>query len=192
MPAFAPSRGSTSFGGLRTGSRFGLEQHITRFLQQDAHNPDSRALRAGLLALSVQLERTTQTRRAPCPVEAIDPQAMQLAQLLRQHQLLLTGMGSAWHGLYEFGAYQQAVTALRTALQRWRDALDRLEQVEQQCFADFERLAWRTLGEALLLLDLYEQQSVGAPRSMPFSTAPQVRRAPLLTRLRAWLKRSRL
>ncbi|SDM24958.1 hypothetical protein SAMN05428957_103399 [Oryzisolibacter propanilivorax] len=191
MPPRSPAS-SSLLGGLHTGSLYGLEQRITRFLWQDAHNPDTRALRAGLLALSAQLERTTQVRREPGAVGAITRQAMQLAQQLRQHQLLLTGMASAWHDLYEFGAYQQAVTALRAALQRWRDALDRLEEAEQQCFADFERLAWRTLGEALLLLDLYQQHGAGAPRSLPLSAPMRPARVPLLARLRAWLVRGRL
>ncbi|WP_158702876.1 hypothetical protein [Melaminivora suipulveris] len=170
---------------LRTaGSRFGFSS-VTRFLQQDADSPDTRALRAGLLALSGLVEQTTQVRREHQPLDAIERQAAQLSRQARQHQLLLTGMDSAWHDLYEFGAYQQAVYALRQALERWRRALREHAGGEPQCFADFERLAWRTLGEALLVLDLYEQQGGDAPRS----AAPARRREPLLRRLRAWLAR---
>ncbi len=183
MPA-APE--SALPASLRTGSRFGFSS-VTRFLQQDADSPDTRALRAGVLALSASVEQTTQVRRAPLPIEAIERQAAQLARQARQHQLLLTGMDSAWHALYEFGAYQQAVFLLRQALEHWREALRKHAGDESQRFARFERLAWRTLGEALLVLDLYEQQSSARPHSR---TPPAPTRQPsLIGRLRVWLAR---
>lgn len=165
---------------------------VTRFLQQDAVNPETQSLRLSVSSLSALVERTAHVRRTQSSIDTIERQAARLSHQIRQHQLLLTGMGSAWHGLYEFGAYQQAVQSLRQALEGWRETLRRRSSAEPQCFQDFERLAWRTLGEALLVLDLYEQQSTAPQRAAPPSTPPRPSRPTLLARLRAWLGGQRL
>ncbi len=176
----------TGTSDRQTGSLYEFAS-VTRFLQQDAASPDTLALRASLLSLSSQLEQATQTRREHHPIDSIERQAASLARQARQHQLQLTGMDSAWHGLYEFGAYQQAVLTLRKALEHWRQSLRQRSASEPQDFAEFERLAWRTLGEALLVLDLYEQQSGGRPASIPPSMPPVAAKPTLLGRLRAWM-----
>lgn len=181
----APFFASTA--GLRTGSRFGFSS-VTRFLQQDVPDPGTQSLRASVLALSALVEQATQVRREHQAIDAIERQAATLSRQARQHQLLLSGLGPAWHVLYEFGAYQQAVQSLRQALERWRAALQQREGAEPQRFQEFERLAWRTLGEALLVLDLYEQQEgAGRPPSAPPRAFAKPARQPLLGRLRTWL-----
>ena len=70
------------------------------------------------------------------------------------HQLFLTGLGSAWHSLYEFGAYQNALRELRCAVESWHKALVQRRADEGAGFDRMELLAWRTLGEGLLLIDM--------------------------------------
>ncbi len=185
-PSSAPW--TTGTGAL---SRAGFAQ-VSRFLLADAANPDTQALRASLLLLSGHIEQTTQARRARRDLATIDRQAAVLAQHARHHQLLLTGLGSAWHVLYEFGVYQRALHALRAALQDWRSAMQQHEASEAARFAQFERLAWRTLGEALLVLDLYEQQSAAPPLPARSHGVVHPRRPALWTRLRRWLAKSKM
>lgn len=129
---------------------------ISRFLREGVADEDSRQLRDSLGHLSGLIEDAVRTRRTSTDTEAIQRTAGALFQGAREHQLLLTGLGSAWHGLYEFTAYQRALWELRTAIAAWKEALEQRHASEAICFDKFELLAWRTLGEALLLIDMYE------------------------------------
>jgi len=172
---------------LREASRHSFAA-FSQFLGEEAALEETRTLRASLATLSAHIEQVTQARRTRQEPAAIARQVATLSRQARQHQLLLTGMGSAWHALYEFGAYQRALRELRQALERWQQALAQRDAAEPEQFGEFERLAWRTLGEALLVLDIYEQQSGGgAPAPLLPARAPAPARTPLLARLRRWL-----
>lgn len=175
MPATRPSQPLTlhSFGEL------------SRFLREGVADEESRQLRDSLGVFSAQIDEAVRTRRTSNDAAAITRCVARLTQCLREHQLFLTGMGSAWQALYEFGAYQRALRELRNALTHWQQMLERRSSREAASFDQFELLAWRTLGEALLLIDMYEHQS--HPQTEP---PDAVRRRPpptLLQRLRGWL-----
>ena len=80
-----------------------------------------------------------------------------------------------------------ALRELRNAIARWQQMLERRSSQEKASFDQFELLAWRTLGEALLLIDMYEHQS--EPQSeLP---EPPARKGSAWQRARAWLGRLR-
>ena len=160
---------------------------ISRFLREGVADEDSRQLRDSLGALSMQIDEATRLRRSGADATAITRRVVELAQCAREHQLFLTGLGSAWHALYEFGAYQRALKELRDAVAAWQQALERHSPRESACFRQFELRAWRTLGEALLLIDMYEHDS--GPQSDLSHALP--RRLPRWQRLRAWFRRLR-
>lgn len=145
-------------------------------------------LRASIGALAQCIEQAVSARRTRSDTAAITCCAAALVQGVRQHQLFLTGLDSAWHLLYAFGAYQNALHALCRAAQDWHLALERRSPGEGACFDRLELLAWRMVGEGLLLIDMYGQGSG------PLSEAPLVPAgrgvAPWL-RLRAWWQRRR-
>ncbi len=177
MPATRPSQQLSlhSFGD------------ISRFLREGVADEESRQLRDSLGAFSAQIDDAVQARRTSSDPQAIVRCVVALAQCAREHQLFLTGLGSAWHALYEFGAYQRALAELRRAIAHWQQMLERRSSRESAGFDRFELLAWRTLGEALLLIDMYEHQS--HPQTEP-PDAPRRRAAAprtLLQRLRHWL-----
>ncbi len=78
---------------------------------------------------------------------------------LRANRILVVNLGLSWRGLYEYAAYLQALNHFRVLIGQWlleggpRSA-ELLLKPE-----DFELVAWRTLGEGLLLIDMYEQCS---------------------------------
>jgi len=177
MPATRPSQ-------LLTLQSFG---DISRFLREGVADEESRQLRDSLGALSTQIDEAVRTRRTSTDTAEITRRAAALAQCAREHQLFLTGLGSAWHALYEFGAYQRALRELRNAIARWQQMLERRSSQEKASFDQFELLAWRTLGEALLLIDMYEHQS--EPQSeLPDAPA---RKGSAWQRAKAWLGRLR-
>ncbi|SDZ86225.1 hypothetical protein SAMN05421875_102261 [Acidovorax soli] len=160
---------------------------ISRFLREGGADEDSLLLRDKLGALSMQIDEATRLRRTGADATAITRRVGDLAQCAREHQLFLTGLGSAWHALYEFGVYQRALRELRDAIAAWQQALERHSTQEGTSFRQFELLAWRTLGEALLLIDMYEHGS--GPQSDLPGVLPQ--RPSRWQRLRAWFRRLR-
>lgn len=174
MPATRPSQ-------LLTLQSFG---DISRFLREGVADEDSRQLRDSLGVLSTQIDEAVRTRRTSTDTAEITRRVVALSHSAREHQLFLTGLGSAWHALYEFGAYQRALRELRNAIADWQSMLEQRSTKESASFDQFELLAWRTLGEALLLIDMYEHQSNPASdlQDMP------PRKPSALQRLRAWFR----
>ena len=177
MPATRPSQTLTfqSFGD------------VSRFLREGVADEDSRQLRESLSVLAQQIDEAVRTRRASKDTADITHCVVTLGHTAREQQLLLTGLGSAWHTLYEFGAYQRALRDLRNAITDWRQTLERRSAQEAACFDQFELLAWRTLGEALLLVDIYEHQS--DPSDDVVEGPSPSRNVLALQRVRAWFGR---
>ena len=94
MPATLPSQ--------QTLQSFG---DISRFLREGVADEESRQLRDSLSALSTQIDEAVRIRRTSTDTTAITRRVLTLSHCAREHQLFLTGLGSAWHALYEFGAY---------------------------------------------------------------------------------------
>lgn len=178
MPATRPSQ-------LLTLQSFG---DISRFLREGVADEESRQLRDSLGAMSTQIDEAVRTRRTSTDTTAIGRRVLSLSHCAREHQLFLTGLGSAWHALYEFGAYQRALRELRNAITDWQQMLERRSPKESASFDQFELLAWRTLGEALLLIDMYEHQS-DPPSDLQDAAPPRKQSA--LQRVRAWFHRWR-
>ena len=178
MPATLPSQHLTlqSFGD------------ISRFLREGVADEESRQLRDSLGALSTHIEEAVRARRTSTDTLVIAQRAAALEQCAREHQLFLTGLGSAWHALYELGAYERALRELRNVIADWQQMLERRSPKESASFDQFELLAWRTLGEALLLIDMYEHQSY--PPSDLQDRAPP-RKLSVLQRASAWFRRWR-
>ena len=178
MPATRPSQ-------LLTLQSFG---DISRFLREGVADEDSRQLRDSLGVLSTQIDEAVRTRRTSTDTTEITRRVVALSHSAREHQLFLTGLGSAWHALYEFGAYQRALRELRNAIADWQSMLEQRSTKESASFDQFELLAWRTLGEALLLIDMYEHQSNPAS---DLQDMPPPRKLSALQRILAWFRGGR-
>ncbi len=68
----------------------------------------------------------------------------------------MTGLESAWHALYSFDAYQHAQEELSATVLDWRQALEDDSPAEADCFQRLQLLAWRSVGEGMLLVDIYQ------------------------------------
>ena len=159
-----------------------------RLAREGLADEASHPLRASIGALAQCIEQAVRARRTRSDPAAITRCAAVLVQSVRQHQLFLTGLGSAWHTLYAFAADQNALHALCRAALEWLAALEQRSPGEGACFDRVELLAWRMVGEGLLLIDMYEQGSA------PLSDAPLVPAGRALAtwrRLRTWWQRHR-
>lgn len=162
---------------------------ISRFLREGVADEESRQLRDSLGALSTHIEDAVRARRTSTDTLAILLQVEALSACAREHQLFLTSLGSGWQSLYEFGVYQRALRELRKSIAQWQQMLERRNPRERVGFDAFELLAWRTLGEALLLIDMYEHNS-DPPSELP-SHPRRARPTGALARMRGWWLRLR-
>jgi hypothetical protein len=146
---------------------------ISRFLREGVADEESRQMRDSMVVLAQAVDTAVRSRRARSDAVDITRHAAALVQAVRAHQLFLTGLGSAWHSLYEFGAYQNALRELRRAVESWHKALVQRGADEGAGFDRMELLAWRTLGEGLLLIDMYEQGGQAHSEPPPRERRPQ-------------------
>ncbi|MGP1629316.1 MAG: hypothetical protein ACTS5V_05195 [Giesbergeria sp.] len=169
---------------------------VSRFLASGVADEESRQLRDSIAAFAQTIDQVLRARRKattnPTHIDTdeIARQAAELAKCVRENKFLVTGLGSAWHALYEMGAYQSALRSLGRAVDAWRQALAQRNPSEGAAFDRVELLAWRTLGEGLMLVDMYEHSESadsesGDARSVPPVSAAAWRRAI------AWLRRTR-
>lgn len=176
---------STRFGSQYSHPSFG---DLSRFLREGVADEESRQLRDSLGALSQLIDDAVTARREGAAPETVLASVQVLMRALREHQWLVTGAGSAWHALYEFGAYQNALKELRSATDAWHGALLRRSAREGRYFDQFETQSWRTLGEALLMFDMYEH-SCQPPSD--WASAEGTRQLSLVARARLWLRKWR-
>ncbi|NMM81886.1 hypothetical protein B2J86_13295 [Acidovorax sp. SRB_14] len=171
---------------LRSGPSLQSWDGISQWLRHGPADEETHPLRESVGALAERVDAAVRARRARLDPAAISRAALALAQGVQQHQLFLTGLGSAWHAMHALGAYQSALRELLDAVQAWQQALDRRSRREGARFDRMELLAWRTLGEGLLLIDMYGQ---GAGPVSEAPAASPVRTPSAWTRLRGWWRR---
>ncbi len=162
---------------------------ISRFLREGVADEDSREMRDSVGTLAQVIDEVVAVRRARQAPEAVTQQAQTLARVVREHLRFITGLGSAWHALYEFGAYYSALQELRREVEAWLVVLQQRSSREGRAFERMELLAWRTLGEGILLIDMYEQGGGGA-LGASLESAPPPSRTPW-GRVAAWYRRLR-
>ena len=105
-----------------------------------------------------------------------------LLTVLRGHRALVVGLGLPWRGLYEYAGYLQALNNFRVLIGQWLLQAGPWDDELPVTAEDFELVAWRTLGEGMLLIDMYEQWRQREQTATPASDLeahdqPQVERA---------------
>ena len=178
MPA--DSRSSSQPSTERpTNQDFG---QLSNFLRSAVADEDSRLVSESMSDLATHVEAIILSLRHGKVRTTIAPMLVDLLTVLRAHRHMVVGLGVQWRGLYEYAGYLQALNHLRVLIGQWlleggpRSA-ELLLNAE-----DFELVAWRTLAEGLLLIDVYEQsvqrdQQEQQESGLAALSEPQVERA---------------
>ena len=135
---------------------------LSHFLRSAMADEESLQLADGMGGLAVGIEGVLSgLKREPGPALQA-PALMDLMTVLREHRALVIALPPAWRGLYEYAAYLAALNNFRVLIGQWllpanlqATPIDDPPQAIR--FEDFELIAWRTLGEGMLLIDMYEQ-----------------------------------
>lgn len=135
---------------------------LIRMMRESANSDaEAIALAEGMGKLSKRVEAISPKLESPQSAKSIGPELVQLLTELRQHRQAIIQLDVTWRELPEYANYNVALNNFRLLLNQW--LMERSVNKDQAVqFDDFEALAWRTLGEGMLLLDMHRHLSARA------------------------------
>jgi hypothetical protein len=162
---------------------------LSQFLREAVADEDSRQFSESMAQLAQHAESLIAALRADRRRETMAPRLMDMLTVLRDHRNLVVNLGLGWRGLYEYAAYLQALNNYRVLIGQWLLDVDPWGSGELHVTADeFALVAWRTLGEGMLLIDMYEQwlerEEMLGTSDFGAATEPQKERAQQWWKLR--------
>lgn len=162
---------------------------LSHFLRSSVADEDSRQFSESMSALAAHVEAIVAGLRLSRDRATAAPLLMDILTVLRAHRALVVGMGPAWRGLYEYAAYLQALNNFRVLIGQWLLDGGSHSDMLGLTAEDFELVAWRTLGEGMLLIDMYEQL---VSHAGPEESAIAALEEPRVERAMAWWQKLRL
>jgi hypothetical protein len=129
---------------------------LSDFLRSAIADEESRCFSESMTALAAQAEIVAAKLRTDRHRDRAGPLLMDMLTVLRQHRHMVVDLGVAWRGLYEYAAYLQALNNFRVLIGQWLQP-EPWDDAVRVTSEDFALVAWRTLGEGMLLMDMYEQ-----------------------------------
>ncbi len=165
---------------------------LSQFLHSTIADEESLQLADGMGGLAAGVEAVLSGLKHVSDPAALAPALMDLMTILREHRALVIALSPAWRGLYEYAAYLAALNNFRVLIGQWLLAASSQGpsgQGEPQAisFEDFELVGWRTLGEGMLLIDMYEQLAGRAAGDSTVAAFDESR----VKRARSWWQRLR-
>lgn len=142
---FSQLPGTNTFGALSS------------FLREAIADEDSRIFSESIGQLALQAEAVVAGLAADRHRHSAAPLLMDMLTVLREHRSMVVNLGLAWRGLYEYAAYLQALNNFRVLIGQWLLHTDPWDETVQVSADDFRLVAWRIMGEGMLLVDMYEQ-----------------------------------
>lgn len=155
---------------------------LSNFLRTAVADEDSRIFSESMGHLANHVEAVVAQLRLTRRRDVLAPLLMDMLTVLRDHRHLVVGLGLAWRGLYEYPAYLHALNNFRVLIGQWLLQATPSDAELAVTAAEFELVAWRTLGDGMLLIDMYEQwldreEPDASQSTMGALEEPQVARA---------------
>jgi len=172
----------------RLGSQFGSIHtfgELSNFLRGAIADEDGRQFSEQLGRLAAQADVVVAALARSRERAQVAPALMDLMTVLREHRAMVLDLGLAWRSLYEHAGYLQSLTSFRSLIGEWLLPAAPWEREIAVTAEDFRQLAWRTLGDGMLLLDMHEQWQRHEGDSEPAVREPQ------RERLRQWWQKLR-
>jgi hypothetical protein len=159
---------------------------LVGMMRANSSDADSIALAESMGKLAGLVEDIAPMLQSPQTISSIGPKLVALLNELRQHKTLVLALDMTWRELPEYANYTVALNNFRLLLNQWlMERSVRREEAVQ--FDDFEALAWRTLGDGMLLMDMHRQLA-----SRAFSETSQAELEPQRTEQASnWWKKLR-
>jgi hypothetical protein len=139
---------------LPSANTFG---EFSNFLRTAIADEDSRLFSESMQEVALHAEAVVASLRLNRHRDAIGPVLMDMLTMLRDHRAFVANLGLAWRGLYEYAAYLQALNNFRVLIGQWLLQSSPWDDELEVTAEEFALVAWRTMGEGTLLIDMYEQ-----------------------------------
>jgi hypothetical protein len=130
---------------------------LSNFLRQAVADEDSRIFSESMAELAGRAELVIAGLRRDRRRDAAAPELMDLLTVLRGHHGFVENLSLTWRGLYEYTAYLQALNHFRVLIGQWLLDVEPWGDQLTVTPEGFALVAWRTLGEGMLLIDMYER-----------------------------------
>lgn len=130
---------------------------ISNFLRGAIADEDCRVFSESMGEVAMHSEAVVAALRLDRRRESVGPVLMDMLTVLRDHRTLVVNLGLAWRGLYEYAAYLQALNNFRVLIGQWLLHASPWDDQLNVTADDFALVAWRTMGEGMLMVDMYEQ-----------------------------------
>ncbi len=124
-----------------------------RWVSDDA---ETHRVSDGMAELSMVIERVAHALSSHARGASLGPLLVDLLTALRKHRQLVANLSEKWRIFYQHAAYLAALNNFRVLVGQWlaeRNIIGDNEVVIE----DFEMIGWLTLGEGLMMIDIYEQ-----------------------------------
>jgi hypothetical protein len=138
---------------------------LSRFWQHELLVGDLQPMHQQPALLAVALDEAVRVRYAACSTmerPVVEEAVQQLDMAVLDHQHFLSTLASGWHALYGFPAYHRLLKAFREAVRAWQQSVLLGDAQEPEHFRRCERLGWRLLGDACLLIDMFAESAAVA------------------------------
>ena len=152
---------------------------LSNFLRSAIADEDSRMFSESMQQLALHAEAVVAGLRLDRKRAHAAPLLMDMLTVLRDHRSMVVSMGLGWRGLYEYAAYLAALNNFRVLIGQWLLRVEPWDDELQVAPDDFALIAWRTLGEGMLLIDMYEhwlQREQGTGSDLGGLQEPQIDR----------------
>lgn len=152
MPSRSPP--SSQISGMHSFSQ------VSEFLRTAVADEESQQMGESIGALAEHAQAMATQIKAGMERAHWAGLLMDFLTVLRQHKAFVVALSTGWRGLYEYANYLNALNNFRVLIGQWLmqiaqppapDAPDMLPGL-----ADFEPMVWRTIGEGMLLIDMYQ------------------------------------
>ncbi len=134
---------------------------LVGMMRSSSSDAESIALAESMGRLAKLVEEIAPLLESPQTIKSIGPKLVTLLTELRQHKQAVLQLDMSWRELPEYANYTVALNNFRLLLNQW--LMERSVHKDQAVqFEDFEALAWRTMGDGMLLMDMHRQLSARA------------------------------
>ncbi len=164
---------------------------LSQFLRGSNADEDCRQLSESMAHMAGHFEAMIAALRASRTRADAAPKLVDLLTVLRAHRNFLLQLGLPWRGMYEYAAYMQALNNFRVLIGQWVQQGGPSSTQLAVTAEGFELIAWRTLGEGTLMIDMYEQL-VASERPGGTPSAPDELDEPRVERAMQWWKKLHL
>jgi len=132
---------------------------LSEFLRAAVTDEESAQMGESMGALAAQVETAIAQIQGGLARAAWASLLMDFLTTVREHRAFVVALSPSWRGLYEYPNYLNALNNFRVLIGQWLMELAQPPAQQGSAWpglADFEPIAWRTLGEGMLLIDMHE------------------------------------